>query len=59
MKTKQEFLDRKIASKKSTKVIEVFDSICPDFHREKYKTPSEYMENYGKGTRNLAKALIQ
>ncbi len=42
MKTKQEFLDRKIASKKSRKVIEIFDSIIDRENRSEGKRSMRY-----------------
>jgi len=43
MVSKEEFINRGIANKNSSKAIDIFDSICPDFYNIQYNTPSEYM----------------
>ena len=43
MITKQEFINRGIANGNSSRAIDTFDSICPNFYDIQYTTPSEYM----------------
>lgn len=45
MVTKEEFINRRIANGNSSRVLDIFDAICPNFYDIRYNTPSEYMYN--------------